>query len=160
MADRDAHRDKRSGPFDDDDWDADPPDDADDEDAEARRLAAELAALNEDDSPYQAQPASHLFPDFAAGDARAGALGDFDMILDIPVQVSVELGRARLPIRKLLQLAHGSVLELDSLAGEPLDVLVNGTLIAHGEVVVIHDKFGIRLTDIVTPSERMRKIKG
>jgi flagellar motor switch protein FliN len=155
-------RDEFADPFGDDDWAAAPrkPGSTAAEDAEARQLAAELAAMNADDSPYQAQPASHLFPDFEAGGNRAGAMNDFDMILDIPVQVSVELGRAKLSIRKLLQLAHGSVLELDSLAGESLDVLVNGTLIAQGEVVVVNDKFGIRLTDIITPSERMRKIHG
>jgi flagellar motor switch protein FliN/FliY len=85
--------------------------------------------------------------------------GDMDLILDIPVQLSVELGRTRIPIRHILQLAQGSVVELDGLAGEPLDVLVNGCLIAQGEVVVVNDKFGIRLTDIVTPSERLRKLK-
>ena len=80
------------------------------------------------------------------------------MILDIPVQMTVELGRTKIPIRNLLQLAQGSVVELDGLAGEPMDVLVNGCLIAQGEVVVVNDKFGIRLTDIVTPSERMRRL--
>ena len=80
------------------------------------------------------------------------------LILDIPVQVTVELGRTRLPIRNLLQLAQGSVVELDGLAGEPMDVLVNGCLIAQGEVVVVNDKFGIRLTDIITPAERMRRL--
>jgi flagellar motor switch protein FliN/FliY len=80
------------------------------------------------------------------------------MILDIPVQLTVELGRTKIAIRNLLQLAHGSVVELDGLAGEPMDVLVNGTLIAQGEVVV-NDKFGIRLTDIITPAERIRKLR-
>ncbi|MBD5805148.1 Flagellar motor switch protein FliN [Azoarcus sp. Aa7] len=127
-------------------------------DAEARRVAADLAAAAE--SPYQAKPASHLFPDFGASSPRTGALNDFDMILDIPVQLTVELGRTKISIRNLLQLAHGSVVELDGLAGEPMDVLVNGTLIAQGEVVVVNDKFGIRLTDIITPAERMRKIRG
>jgi flagellar motor switch protein FliN/FliY len=84
--------------------------------------------------------------------------GDFDLILDIPVNLTVELGRTKISIRNLLQLAHGSVVELDGLAGEPMDVLVNGTLIAQGEVVVVNDKFGIRLTDIITPQERMRKL--
>lgn len=126
-------------------------------DSEARQVAAELAAIGED-SPYQAKPASHLFPDFGAG-AKPNALNDFDMILDIPVQMTVELGRTKLSIRNLLQLAHGSVVELDGLAGEPMDVLINGTLIAQGEVVVVNDKFGIRLTDIITPTERMRKIR-
>ena len=80
------------------------------------------------------------------------------MILDIPVQLTVELGRTRIPIKHILQLAQGSVVELEALAGEPMDVLVNGYLIAQGEVVVVNDKFGIRLTDIVTPSERMRRL--
>ncbi|BAL23644.1 flagellar motor switch protein FliN [Azoarcus sp. KH32C] len=127
-------------------------------DAEARQVAADLAAAAA--SPYQAKPASHLFPDFGASAPRAGSLNDFDMILDIPVQLTVELGRTKISIRNLLQLAHGSVVELDGLAGEPMDVLVNGTLIAQGEVVVVNDKFGIRLTDIITPAERMRKIRG
>ena len=83
---------------------------------------------------------------------------DINMILDIPVQLTVELGRTRIPIKNILQLAQGSVVELDAMAGEPMDVLVNGYLIAQGEVVVVNDKFGIRLTDIVTPSERMRRL--
>ena len=83
---------------------------------------------------------------------------DINMVLDIPVQLSVELGRTKVPIKYILQLAQGSVVELDALAGEPMDVLVNGYLIAQGEVVVVNDKFGIRLTDIVTPSERMRRL--
>jgi flagellar motor switch protein FliN/FliY len=83
---------------------------------------------------------------------------DINMILDIPVQLTVELGRTRIPIKHILQLAQGSVVELEALAGEPMDVLVNGFLIAQGEVVVVNDKFGIRLTDIVTPSERMRRL--
>ncbi len=88
-----------------------------------------------------------------------GAAGnDLNMILDIPVQLTVELGRTRIPIKHILQLAQGSVVELETLAGEPMDVLVNGFLIAQGEVVVVNDKFGIRLTDIVTPSERMRRL--
>ncbi|WP_114649383.1 flagellar motor switch protein FliN [Pseudothauera hydrothermalis] len=129
-------------------------------DAEAAQVAADLAAAAaEGESPYQAKPASHLFPDFGAPTAQGGSLNDFDMILDIPVQLTVELGRTKLSIRNLLQLAHGSVVELDGLAGEPMDVLVNGTLIAQGEVVVVNDKFGIRLTDIITPAERMRKIR-
>ena len=94
-----------------------------------------------------------------SGAAAAGAgRQDIDMILDIPVQLTVELGRTRIPIKHILQLAQGSVIELDALAGEPMDVLVNGCLIAQGEVVVVNDKFGIRLTDIVTPSERVRRL--
>jgi flagellar motor switch protein FliN/FliY len=80
------------------------------------------------------------------------------MILDIPVQLTVELGRTRISIKNILQLAQGSVVELEAMAGEPMDVLVNGYLIAQGEVVVVNEKFGIRLTDIVTPSERMRRL--
>jgi flagellar motor switch protein FliN len=86
------------------------------------------------------------------------ANNDINMILDIPVQLTVELGRKRIAIKNILQLAQGSVIELETLAGEPMDVLVNGYLIAQGEVVVVNDKFGIRLTDIVTPSERMRRL--
>ena len=85
-------------------------------------------------------------------------ISDINRVLDIPVQLSVELGRTRVPIKHILQLGQGSVVELDALAGEPMDVLVNGYLIAQGEVVVVNDKFGIRLTDIVTPSERMRRL--
>ena len=107
-------------------------------------------------SDAKAQPAD-IFQPLGEG-AKAAAMQDFDMILDIPVQLTVELGRTKISIRNLLQLAHGSVVELDALAGEPMDVLVNGTLIAQGEVVVVNDKFGIRLTDIITPSERMRKL--
>jgi flagellar motor switch protein FliN/FliY len=80
------------------------------------------------------------------------------MILDIPVQLSVELGRTKMPIKNLLQLAQGSVVELAGMAGEPLDVMINGFLIAQGEVVVVNDKLGIRLTDIITPSERLRRL--
>lgn len=128
-------------------------------DSESAQVAADLAAAAMGGSPYQAKPASQLFEDFGSTGAKPGALNDFDMILDIPVQLTVELGRTKLSIRNLLQLAHGSVVELDGLAGEPMDVLVNGTLIAQGEVVVVNDKFGIRLTDIITPAERMRKIR-
>ena len=104
-----------------------------------------------------AQPAQ-IFPAFGESSGKASMMNELDMILDIPVQISVELGRTKITIKNLLQLAHGSVVELDAMAGEPMDVLVNGTLIAQGEVVVVNDKFGIRLTDIITPSERMRKI--
>ncbi len=85
--------------------------------------------------------------------------GNLDVILDIPVTLSMEIGRTELPIHSLLQLNQGSVVELDRLAGEPMDVLINGTLIAHGEVVVINEKFGIRLTDVISPAERVRKLK-
>ena len=82
-----------------------------------------------------------------------------DTILDIPVTIAMEVGRSQINIRNLLQLNQGSVVELDRVAGEPLDVLVNGTLIAHGEVVVVNDKFGIRLTDVISQTERIKKLK-
>ena len=82
-----------------------------------------------------------------------------DAILDIPVTITMEVGRSQISIRNLLQLNQGSVVELDRVAGEPLDVLVNGTLIAHGEVVVVNDKFGIRLTDVISQTERIKKLK-
>jgi flagellar motor switch protein FliN/FliY len=95
---------------------------------------------------------------FSSGSSADGSAHDINMVLDIPVQLSVELGRTKVPIKHILQLGQGSVVELDALAGEPMDVLVNGYLIAQGEVVVVNDKFGIRLTDVVTPSERLRRI--
>ena len=102
--------------------------------------------------------AANIFPSFDEPGNKASLMNELDMILDIPVQIAVELGRTKITIKNLLQLAHGSVVELDAMAGEPMSVFVNGTLIAQGEVVVVNDKFGIRLTDIVTPSERARKI--
>lgn len=88
-----------------------------------------------------------------------GADVSLDMILDVPVTLAMEVGRTRISIRNLLQLNQGSVVELDRAAGEPLDVFVNGTLVAHGEVVVINEKFGIRLTDVISPAERVRKLR-
>ena len=132
------------------------------EDADA--MAAEWAAALAETKPESAselsateQVAPVSFSNFAPTVA-SGAGNDINMILDIPVQLTVELGRTRIPIKHILQLAQGSVVELEALAGEPMDVLVNGYLIAQGEVVVVNDKFGIRLTDIVTPSERMRRL--
>ena len=110
-----------------------------------------------DDDSAQAAPLDNLVAD---GGAIAG--GDdvnMDVILDIPVVISMEIGRTDINIRNLLHLNQGSVVELDRLAGEPLDVLVNGTLIAHGEVVVVNEKFGIRLTDVISPAERVKKLK-
>ena len=94
-------------------------------------------------------------------DNMADAQGDvnLDVILDIPVTIAMEIGRTRISIRNLLQLNQGSVIELDRLAGEPMDVLVNGTLVAHGEVVVVNEKFGIRVTDIISPSERVEQLQ-
>lgn len=130
------------------------------EDAMAAEWAAALAetkpeTASELQAAEQVAPAS--FTNFAATTASTAG-NDINMILDIPVQLTVELGRTRIPIKHILQLAQGSVVELEALAGEPMDVLVNGYLIAQGEVVVVNDKFGIRLTDIVTPSERMRRL--
>jgi flagellar motor switch protein FliN/FliY len=120
----------------------------------AEQAAAEAAALA---SQQQAASAA-VFKDFSNKGPRPDTPNDIDFILDIPVQLTVELGRTKIAIKNLLQLAQGSVVELDGLAGEPMDVLVNGCLIAQGEVVVVNDKFGIRLTDIITPSERIRKL--
>lgn len=119
--------------------------------------AAAMAEQAISDSAPEAKPAQ-IFPSFGEADGKASMMNELDMILDIPVQIAVELGRTKITIKNLLQLAHGSVVELDAMAGEPMSVFVNGTLIAQGEVVVVNDKFGIRLTDIITPSERMRKI--
>ncbi|OWW18805.1 flagellar motor switch protein FliN [Noviherbaspirillum denitrificans] len=126
----------------DDDWGA----------ALAEQSQAEAAAA----ASKPASPA--MFQDFSGAGIKTGTHNDIDFILDIPVQLTVELGRTKIAIKNLLQLAQGSVVELDGLAGEPMDVLVNGCLIAQGEVVVVNDKFGIRLTDIITPSERIRKL--
>ena len=111
--------------------------------------------------PAQSGPtlATGLFQELAPSDPITAARGNLDMILDIPVNMTVELGRTKIAIRNLLQLAQGSVVELDGMAGEPMDVLVNGCLIAQGEVVVVNDKFGIRLTDIITPAERLRRLQ-
>ncbi|WP_295994619.1 flagellar motor switch protein FliN [Rugamonas sp.] len=108
-----------------------------------------------------AEPAinAHVFEHFAPPANSEAVHNDIDFILDIPVQLTVELGRSKIAVRNLLQIAQGSVLELDGLAGAPMDVLINGCLIAQGEVVVVNDKFGIRLTDITNPSERIRSLK-
>jgi len=132
---------------------------AEDTDAMAAEWAAALAESKPETASEvqtdQVSPAA--FQNFSPSASNAAG-NDINMILDIPVQLTVELGRTRVPIKHILQLAHGSVVELEAMAGEPMDVLVNGYLIAQGEVVVVNDKFGIRLTDIVTPSERMRRL--
>ena len=126
------------------------------------------ALLNQ--GPAAAAPAAPTAPrapleDFASAPKSSGGvqLGlegpNLDVILDIPVSISMEVGSTEISIRNLLQLNQGSVVELDRLAGEPLDVLVNGTLIAHGEVVVVNEKFGIRLTDVISPTERIKKLR-
>ena len=130
------------------------------EDAMAAEWAAALAEAKPTETASEVQPeqvAPASFTNFSPTTATSAG-NDINMILDIPVQLTVELGRTRIPIKHILQLAQGSVVELDALAGEPMDVLVNGYLIAQGEVVVVNEKFGIRLTDIVTPSERMRRL--
>lgn len=93
------------------------------------------------------------------GQAREESNPDLEVVLDIPVKIAMEVGQTQISIRNLLQLNQGSVIELDRLAGEPLDVTVNGTLIAHGEVVVVNEKFGIRVTDVISPSERIKRLK-
>ncbi|MGR9071566.1 MAG: flagellar motor switch protein FliN [Gammaproteobacteria bacterium] len=124
----------------------------------------ELEPLDEIDEPdFDADFSASVFKEFEGRreDREPGAKEDInlDVILDVPVTLSMEIGRTKINIRNLLQLNQGSVVELDRLAGEPMDVLVNGTLIAHGEVVVVNDKFGIRLTDVVSPAERVRKLR-
>lgn len=99
------------------------------------------------------------FEESAEGAQGSGASPDLDVIMDIPVTISMEVGNTQIPIRNLLQLNQGSVIEMDRLAGEPLDVLVNGTLIAHGEVVMVNEKFGIRLTDVISPGERIKRLQ-
>ncbi|BBB60502.1 flagellar motor switch protein FliN [Undibacterium sp. TC4M20W] len=138
--------DNGDSPISEDDWGA----------AIAEQERAEAAAAEKAEAP----PASAaIFKEFSGKSSNAPEThNDIDFILDIPVQLTVELGRTKIAIKNLLQLAQGSVVELDGLAGEPMDVLVNGCLIAQGEVVVVNDKFGIRLTDIVTPAERIRKL--
>jgi flagellar motor switch protein FliN len=127
------------------------------EDAMAAEWAAALAEAKPGEQVATEQVAPASFANFTPTTGNTAG-NDIGMILDIPVQLTVELGRTRIPIKHILQLAQGSVVELETLAGEPMDVLVNGYLIAQGEVVVVNDKFGIRLTDIVTPSERMRRL--
>ncbi len=121
---------------------------------EEQKRTDEKPSDAEQGGPLSGEPV-RPFSGSAGGD---GTVNDINMVLDIPVQLSVELGRTKVPIKYILQLAQGSVVELDALAGEPMDVLVNGYLIAQGEVVVVNDKFGIRLTDVVTPSERLRRV--
>ncbi|MDD5299465.1 MAG: flagellar motor switch protein FliN [Gallionella sp.] len=129
--------------------------------AEQTTTADDWGAAMSEQASTASQPAAsakpHVLEQFGASGA-ATTTNDLDMILDIPVQLTVELGRTKMPIRNLLQLAQGSVVELAGMAGEPLDVMINGFLIAQGEVVVVNDKLGIRLTDVITPSERLRRL--
>ncbi|MGE3296904.1 MAG: flagellar motor switch protein FliN [Porticoccaceae bacterium] len=116
------------------------------------------SALAQQAEASEDAPAPAL-PNLQDSGTRTGDDVNLDVILDIPVTLSIELGRTRIAIRNLLQLNQGSVVELDRLAGAPMDVLVNGTLIAHGEVVVVNEKFGIRMTDVISPAERVKKLK-
>jgi flagellar motor switch protein FliN/FliY len=124
------------------------------EQAEAEATAKSASPAGEDVKPA-------VFGDLNADISGLSpeAAKNLDLVMDIPIQLTVELGRTKMPIRNLLQLAQGSVVELNELAGEPLDVFVNGCLVAQGEVVVVNEKFGIRLTDIITPSERIKKLR-
>ena len=113
----------------------------------------------ESSTPSAALGAENVALDNLQSSGGSGEDLNLDVILDIPVTISMEIGSTKINIRNLLQLNQGSVVELDRMAGEPLDVVVNGTLIAHGEVVVVNEKFGIRLTDIISPAERVKKLK-
>ncbi len=122
---------------------------------------SETTETNTEDSPINSE-APQPSPDLSAGNEQSsdeGGMQNIDIVLDIPVTLSMELGRTRISIRDLLKLKSGSVVELPKMADEPMDVLVNGTLVARGEAVVVEDKFGIRLTDVVSPMERVKKLK-
>ncbi len=131
------------------------------EDAAADDWAAALAEQEQEENSQGAEVEAEPAQLDEFNDAVPQFSGDenLDVILDIPVTISMEIGRTKISIRNLLQLNQGSVVELDRLAGEPMDVLVNGTLIAHGEVVVVNEKFGIRLTDVISAQERIKKLK-
>ena len=125
-----------------------------DQDAMADEWAAAMSEQAESDDVQKVKASTLDSSEFVPqGEVK------LDVILDIPVTVAMEIGRTKLSIRNLLQLNQGSVVELDRLAGEPMDVLVNGTLVAHGEVVVVNEKFGIRLTDVISPAERIKNLK-
>ena len=138
-----------------------------DEDGREDEWAAAMAEAGETDDDdgsddvkdnVRAAPMEE-FPEGSNFSQGTGPAPDLDVILDIPVTISMEVGNTQIPIRNLLQLNQGSVIELDRLGGEPLDVLVNGTLIAHGEVVMVNEKFGIRLTDVISPGERIKRLQ-
>ncbi len=126
---------------------------ADKDNAQANEEAQDVE--NNADIDFQQVAAKQLSesPDTNSGEVK------LDVILDIPVTIAMEIGRTQLSIRNLLQLNQGSIVELDRLAGEPMDVLVNGTLVAHGEVVVVNEKFGIRLTDVISPADRIKNLR-
>lgn len=134
---------------------------ASDDDVDQGAMADDWAAAMAEQADVDEAMASTVSFDELKGEVLRQPPGspDLDVILDIPVSISMEVGRTSITIRNLLQLNQGSVIELDRLAGEPLDVLVNGTLIAHGEVVVVNEKFGIRMTDVISPAERIKKLR-
>jgi flagellar motor switch protein FliN/FliY len=139
-----------------DEWAAALEDQDDNDSADDPWAAALEEQADAEASSSQASPAPL---DKLNDEGRQRSEVNLDMVLDIPVTISMEIGRTRISIRNLLQLSQGSVVELDRLAGEPMDVLVNDTLIAHGEVVVVNDKFGIRLTDVISAAERIKKLR-
>ena len=120
--------------------------------------ALDEQADSEKTSASQKVNTDNIFKDLSGQSVKSESNQDIEFILDIPVLLTVELGRTKIIIKNLLQLTQGSVIELNGMAGEPMDVLVNGCLIAQGEVVVVNEKFGIRLTDITSPAERIRKL--
>jgi len=133
--------------------------DADDWAAALAEQTASVPVAAPAAEPAPAPATAQVFPQISepASVAAVSAV-DIARVMDVPVQLTAEIGRTRITIKSLLQLSQGSVVELDGLAGQPLDVRINGYLIAQGEVVVVNDKYGIRLTDIITPSERMQKL--
>ncbi len=150
MAEQEAAEAAAGGSSDDDPW----------AEALAEQEAVEAAADETPSSAPSPAPTSagdRIFRPLDKG-KESGVARDLEMIMDIPVKLTVELGRTKLTIKQLLELAQGSVVELDGLAGEPMDILINGYLIAQGEVVVVDDKYGIRITEIITPSERVQKL--
>ncbi len=128
------------------------------DDIDQDAMADDWAAAMQEQADAEAAVSAVELDEFDT-EAKNGPSPELELILDIPVSISMEVGRTSITIRNLLQLNQGSVIELDRLAGEPLDVLVNGTLIAHGEVVVVNEKFGIRMTDVISPSERIKKLR-
>jgi flagellar motor switch protein FliN len=122
-------------------------------------MADDWAAAMAEQAAEESMANPIAFEELKSDNNKAVTNPELEVILDIPVTISMEVGRTSITIRNLLQLNQGSVIELDRLAGEPLDVLVNGTLIAHGEVVVVNEKFGIRMTDVISPAERIKKLR-
>jgi len=154
-----------------DDWAAaleesgDAPSGAEDDWAAAMAESGDTPGATEDDwgaamaEAGETQPVGEPISLAELAPGNGGPQPDLEVVLDIPVSMSMEVGQTSISIRNLLQLTQGSVIELDRLAGEPLDILVNGTLIAHGEVVVVNDKFGIRMTDVISPQERIKRLR-